>query len=340
MHRCIANGRPRRVWLAVADHWEPLWRNADEHTAAKRAAMWRSGWPRIADGLRDSAGKPPAYSFFYPEEEYRREFLSGLAEMVHAGIAEVEIHIHHDGEGRESFIRRLESFRDRLFGDHGLLREHSGHIVFGFIHGNWALDNSRPDGRWCGLNDEISILRDLGCYADFTMPSGNHPTQSRMLNTIYWCKDDPERPKSYDKGTRAQVGGGLHPDLLMVPGPLGLRWRQRLLPRMETGELACYDVPNRYRCRRWLDLAPQLGEDVFIKLHTHGAQEKNAAMLLNGGLQAVFSGLAEEACSRGAQLYFVSTWQMYRAIAAICTGQDPVDTAVHNREQTSIARAQ
>ena len=23
------------------------------------------------------------------------------------------------------------------------------------------------------------------------MPSGNSPTQSRMVNTIYWAKDDP-----------------------------------------------------------------------------------------------------------------------------------------------------
>ena len=37
---------------------------------------------------------------------------------------------------------------------------------FGFIHGNWCLDNSRADGRWCGLNNELILLRELGCYAD------------------------------------------------------------------------------------------------------------------------------------------------------------------------------
>ena len=318
----------RRVWLAITDHWEPFSGGADAATAKRRVAFWRDRWPEVAARIRDSAGNSPTYSFFYPEEEYRREFLDGLGEMVRDGIADVEVHIHHDGEGRDNFIGRMTMFCRRLAEDHGLLRERQGRLAFGFIHGNWALDNSRPDERWCGLNDEISILRDLGCYADYTMPSGNHPSQARTLNSIYWCKDDPGQPKSYDKGIEVQVGGGILPDLLMVSGPFGLRWKERLTPRMETGELAVQDPPTRYRAKRWFDLAPRVGEDMFIKLFAHGAEETNATLLLNGGLNDAFTFVKERASLAGAEVYFVSAWQMYLAVAALCNSEDPVKAAI------------
>ena len=30
--------------------------------------------------------------------------------------------------------------------------------AYAFVHGNWALDNSRPDGRWCGIDAELPRL--------------------------------------------------------------------------------------------------------------------------------------------------------------------------------------
>ncbi len=328
--RRVAGGRPpvRRVWLSITDHWEPFWRGADLATASSRVRRWREMWPRIASQLKDSAGKTPKYSFFYPEEEYHPEFISSLAEMTREGIADVEVHIHHDGGGREEFIRRMATYCRRLVEDHGLLRRIEGRIAFGFIHGNWALNNSRPDGRWCGLNDEIAILRDLGCYADFTMPSGNSPTQARTLNKIYWCRDDLHKPKSYDQGAAASVGGGMMPQLLMIPGPFGLRWRGRFIPRMETGELAAYDRPTPHRVRRWFDLAPQLGGDLFVKLYSHGTQEANSEVLLNQDLLNVYRWVADEAAHVQAETFFVSAWQMYGAVSALCRGRDPVETAI------------
>ncbi len=53
----------------------------------------------------------------------------------------------------------LMDFVRVLHDDHGLLeKDATGRISNGLIHGNWALDNSRPDGRWCGVNNEISVL--------------------------------------------------------------------------------------------------------------------------------------------------------------------------------------
>ena len=145
------------------------------------------------------------------------------------------------------------------------------------------------------LRKEKSILRWITRSIGLALPCNCGPRRARLVNTIYWCTDDPNRPKSYDDGVPVTIGGGAEGDLLMIPGPLGVRWRDRLLPRLETGELAGYDLATPYRVKRWVDLAPRLEGDSFIKLYTHGAQERNSSALLGGGLKAGVRPLAAEA---------------------------------------------
>lgn len=306
----------KRAWIAVTDHYEPLGMGASIETALGRVGRWRDRWPQIADDApRDAAGGRAKYSFFYPQEEYRRDLLDGIAEIVRLGVADVEVHLHHDNEQRESFIRKVTEYCRRLTEVHGLLREQDGRTVFGFIHGNWALDNSRPDGKCCGLNGEIALLRDLGCYADFTMPSLPSATQGRVVNQIYWCTNNPDnRPKSFDHGVEATTAGGRGGDLLMITGPVGLRFGERLIPRLETGEIAGYDMPTSSRVRQWFDLAPTIGDDLFLKIYTHGAQERNFNPLLKEGFSNLFRWLAEEADRRGVEIHWATAWQMYQAI--------------------------
>jgi len=325
----------KRLWLLFADHYEPLWHGADERTGAERVAQWATRWPTIAAKFRDSVGRPPRYTFFYPEEEYRPRLLEPLERMASEGIADVEVHLHHDGEGRQNFVDRISRFTETLFSRHGLLRKHKGKVTFGFIHGLWALDNSRPDGRYCGLNNEITLLRDLGCYADFTMPSGASATQSRLINTIYWAVDDPAKPKSYDTGVPVIAGRRASGDLLMIPGPLGLRWVQRLKPRIEHSELCSYDPATKYRVRRWLELAPRIGEDIFLKLYTHGTQERHSKYLLDGGLEATLS-LITSACERASlDLHFSTAWEMRQAVDGAQRGDGRF---VHQAERTHVSQ--
>ena len=101
----------------------------------------------------------------------------------------------------------------------------------------------------------------------------------------------------------------------MIPGPLGLRWRERLKPRMETGEIAHQDWPNAYRVKRWFDLAPRIGNSIFLKLYTHGAQERNyRALLLDGALDRLLELLSNHCRQHCHELYYVTTWEMRQAV--------------------------
>ncbi len=314
---------PKRLWLVVADHFEPHWNHPGDAIARRRVDVWRNAWPKIARGNVDSVGRPARYTFFYPQEEYQPQLLDPLAEMAAESIADVEVHIHHDGEGESNFLDRMSGFISALSERHGLLRRRNGRTLFGFIHGNWALDNARPDGRWCGLNNEITLLRDLGCYADFTLPAVPNPSQAGPVNTIYWATDDPQRPRSHETGQPVHPGNGASGDLLMIPGPLHLNWHNRRLwkPRIETGELASNDRVRPERFGLLIDAAPRIGADAFIKMYTHGAQERNLECLLQGGdLQALFSGMKRECETRGIELHSVSAWEMYEAVMRAAKG--------------------
>lgn len=110
----------------------------------------------------------------------------------------------------------------------------------------------------------------------------------------------------------------------MIPGPLGLRLGGRKGLRLETGEIAGYDLPTPSRVRHWFDLAPVVGGDLFLKLYTHGAVERNMEPLLNGGLAGLFCWLAEEAQRRKMELHWVTAWQMYQAIEALAAAPERI----------------
>lgn len=316
----IPRSPAKRLWVSITDHYEPWGGGVSRETAEARVAAWQQHWPRIADAApRDAAGNKPCYTFFYPQEDYDFATIESLAELSRTGITDVEVHIHHDHETPAGFTEKMSTFIRRLHEDHGLLHVHNGRPMFGFIHGNWALDNSLPGGKRCGVTGEIKILRDLGCYADFTMPSFPSASQTHIINKIYWATGDPTKPRGYDQGIEAVPGGGVQDGLLMITGPCGLHYKERLMPWLEAGEVAIHAEPIKYRVGRWLSLAPRIGDDIFIKLFAHGAREDNAEVLLGTGakpntLGPMFQWIAEAAQQRNLQLHWVSAFDMFKAV--------------------------
>ena len=195
----VTNG-PVHIMFCFVDHFEPNWGRVDLPTQRKRVDRWCSEYRALADKHRDADGRRPQHSFFYPEEEYVEEHLDKLATLCEDGYGEIEIHLHHDNDTPDNFCATIDRFNKLLHEKHGALPRDpvTGQLRFGFIHGNWCLDNSRADGRWCGINNELILLRELGCYADFTLPSAPSETQTQTINAIYYATDDPLRPKSHN----------------------------------------------------------------------------------------------------------------------------------------------
>ena len=296
-------GKPVHVLIAVCDHYEPKRGGASPEKARARVQQWVDQYPKQFDRFRDADGRPPRYSFFYPIEEYEPEYLDLLSGLCRAGYGEVEVHYHHDNDTADNLRRELLGFKETLSGRHGLLSrdKQTGEVVYGFIHGNWALDNARSDGRWCGVNNELDVLRETGCYADFTLPSAPSETQTRTINSIYWAVDDPGRPKSHDSGV--PVGTVPRPTnaLLMIQGPLLLDWRTRkagVIPKIENSCLQKTQPPDMKRLHLWVRAGVTVAtrpEWVFVKLHTHGVNEPNQDVLLGEPMVRFHEGLRDRA---------------------------------------------
>ena len=94
-----------------------------------------------------------------------------------------------------------------------------------------------------------------------------------------------------------------------------------MIARMEHGELCSYDEANEYRVRRWLQLAPRIGDDIFLKLYSHGAQERHSNYLLEGGLERTLSLIGAECRRTGLDLRFATAWEMRQAVAAAVVGK-------------------
>jgi hypothetical protein len=316
---------PVHLLLCVADHFEPHLGGATRAVADARLDRWVRDYPRLFGGLRDSDGRPPRHSFFYPIEDYRPDLLDPLAELCRAGFGEVEVHLHHDRDTADHLRATLTEARDTLAGRHGQLARdrRTGAIRYGFIHGNWALDNSHPDGCWCGVNNELDVLRETGCYADFTMPSAPNRAQTRTINSIYYAVDDPRRPKSHDTGTPLGCGPRPANALMLIQGPLVLDWSSRkwgLVPRVENGCIQGNQPAHAGRVRNWLRAGvrvPSRPDWYFVKLHTHGANEGNMPVLLGEPMVRFHQDLARRAAEDPRFHYhYVTAREMYNLARA------------------------
>ncbi|QDT03403.1 hypothetical protein K227x_17850 [Rubripirellula lacrimiformis] len=311
--------QPLRVFYAVCDHYEPMWNDAPADQQKSRVDRWSDTLPSLMSPFRDSAGRKPQHTFFYPEEEYRPQYLDALRSLRDQGLGDVEVHLHHDNDTSESLRSNLLRFTKRLHDDHGFLTPRGdGTFSYGFIHGNWTLDNSHPDGMYCGVNDELDILRETGCYADFTLPAAPSPAQTVTVNSIYYAKDDPLRPKSHDRGTPATVGQG-QPDetLLMVQGPLVVDWTDRIkgiVPRIDYCNLQGRRTATLARLKRWIDAGVIVQGQPnwrFVKLHTHGCEEANMEHLLGPAMDKFHRDLADYARSTANfEYYYVTAREM------------------------------
>jgi hypothetical protein len=326
--------RPRRdtgtkhVLFCLVDHYEPLWHRPPRDVAIERVRNWLVKYPGVVDRFRDNSGRTPQHSFFYPEEEYIPECLDMLATLRDKGYGDVEIHLHHDKDTSEGFREKILGFKHTLHDRHGLLHKNpsTGGVEYGFIHGMWALDDS-ANGKWCGVKDEITVLKETGCYADFTFPSAPDITQPPVINRIYYATDDPLRSKSHHRGVDAAYGKPGRGDLLLITGPLAINWKRRnrnVFPVIENCDITGRYPPTPDRVDLWVNLGIGVRDWpswVFVKVHTHGCQEKNSGLFLSeriNGLYERLLGTYNEGTTY--VLHFMTAHEMYVAVKALESG--------------------
>lgn len=334
------------ILLAVCDHFEPL-HDADKPTALQRIRRWQREFPPLIAPFRDADGVRPRHTWFYPVEQYDPDILAELTELCRRTGGEVELHLHHEDDTAEQLREKLALGKSNL-ARHGLLaRDAAGGIRYGFIHGNWALANSHPQGRSCGVTNELTVLAETGCYADFTMPSAPSPTQTRIINSIYYAQDSG-LPKSHDTGERARVNSKpetRNSKLLLVQGPLGLNWERRkfgFLPRIENGEVTGANPPRPERVRIWTRVAPRVQgrpDWIFIKLHTHGGIERDMATLLAAPMRDFFAHLTTEYNDgQKYRLHFVTARELVNIIHAAEAGHSGNAGQFRNHRYQSVLK--
>jgi len=336
--RPVPDGEMIHLILALADHFEPATvsgmggRFADLATQEQRLERWCKEYPRLVEPWPDSDGQTFRHTYFYPAEQYERGIVERLAEHCRAGWGEVEIHLHHGGtapDTAENTRRVLTEFRDRL-AQQGCLSKLEGESLprYAFVHGNFALANSRG-GRFCGVDNEMQILAETGCYADFTLPSAPLESQVSKINSLYECALPLDQPVPHRRGHDLQRGRT--PQFpLMIQGPLALRFRSRFpFVAIENGDVTTANPPSPERIGLWRRAAIGVqGQPnwVFIKLHCHGMDSKDeSAMLGPVMLQFLRELTALREADKRVRVHFVAAREMANIILAVCDNhlEDP-----------------
>jgi len=328
----------RHLLFCVADHYEPFRGGASEDAARRLVDRWCDEYPKRFGEFADADGRPPRHTFFYPGEEYNADCLNSLGSLCSGGFGEVEIQLHHRGDTAASLTRKLVEFRDQLVSSHGMLgRDADGVPRYGFVHGNWALCNSRSDGDWCGVDQELSVLRETGCFADFTFPSVPSETQPRVVNSIYYAEDAAGQRRGHDRGRLVEAGKQpalRDHELMLIQGPLALDWKRRkwgFLPRIENGEITPVNMLTPMRVDQ--GVRQQVGvvgrpDWTVLKIHTHGCLDGVIDLLLGDAMRNVHRHL-RDCYNDGShwRLHYVSARELYNVIRAVESGKrgDPAD---------------
>ena len=316
------------VIFLVANHWEP----GTGPQAIPRVENWMKMARETGNALRDRDGTAFRHTNFYPAEQYERPLLEMLSELQAEGFGEVEIHLHHGVDApdtAENTRRVLEEFRDTLAEEHKCLsRENpAAPVQYAFVHGNWALANSAGN-RWCGVDSEMQILAETGCYADFTLPSVPHQSQVSRINAIYNCGYSLTQRKPHRSGPA--VVTGKKPSLpIIFEGPLVFDWTRRIrslpVPRLDDGSLARNYPLSLDRFNRWRNARIAVSgrpDWVFVKLYSHGFFDWDQDAMIGAQMRRFMTEVLElSEKTKEFSVYFASAREAYNMVMAAVDGR-------------------
>jgi hypothetical protein len=319
--------KPVHILFCIVDHFEPGTGSVSTHREIERVTKLLAEYPKLAHSHKDSAGNLPKRTWFFPPHYHRNNNLKRLVSLCKTGYGEIELHLHH-GKTRadtpENLRRTIEQCIEE-YGYFGIFGTENGRKRYGFIHGDWALNNSRR-GRFCGVNNEIQILKETGCYADFTFPCLNEANPVK-INSIYYALGNPKKPKSYNKGIPVKRSLGARGDLMLIQGPLHPYFINQSLTGLRVlGDSIHARAVSKERIDLWIRTGIHvkgLRNWILIKTHMHGGDDDNAAS--GNEMGGIFTYL-EEKYNDGNNyvLHYVTARELYNIIKSAEAGE-PAD---------------
>jgi hypothetical protein len=328
----------KHVIFTIANHFEPAWKADDEagwdlDNQLRRLDEYYEMARATGEAVRDADGTKFRHTNFYPAEQYDERLLDKMAQMQAEGLGDVEIHLHH-GEDKpdtpENLRRVLIEFRDCLAERHQCLSRWNGvgKPMYAFVHGNLALANSRG-GRDCGVDCEMRILQETGCYADMTLPSAPDETQVPIINQIYECGLPLDEKMPHRKGRGVEVFGNAPRLPLIFQGPLVFNWTRRVrgipVPRLEDGGLVYNQPADLARFNRWLSANVTVSgrsDWVFVKLYCHGFFDYDQEACIGEGARRFFGEIIENGERRGKyKVHFATAREAFNMVSAAIDGR-------------------
>ncbi|HWY57526.1 MAG TPA: hypothetical protein VNZ03_23885 [Terriglobales bacterium] len=329
---------PLHLMITLADHFEPAivpgngYARAPYTEQIQRLETWCEQYPKLVGKWHDHDGHTFKHTYFYPAEQYDAGLVSQLADHCRAGWGEIEVHLHHGMNAPDTALnthRTLVNFRDTLASQHRALSylDGAGSPVYAFVHGNFALANSSK-GVACGVDSEMQVLAETGCYADMTLPTGYfHPAQIGKINSLYECGMSLSERAPHRRGRDLRRGRAPAILPIMVQGPLMLDFastRSRHFS-IENGALTRANPPSLSRLQSWKRAAVRVAgrpDWLFIKLHCHSMDPTQHPAVLGDAMSGFLRELVEGANQRGEFLHFVSAREMVNIIFAACDGHE------------------
>ena len=330
---------PVHLIFALADHFEPAIDPSDGRNRVPRAEQerrlewWCQEYPKAAGAWRDSEGRPFVHTYFYPAEQYDEALVASLADHCHQGWGEIEIHLHH-GMGKadtvENTRRVIAEFRDCLALQHRCLSVEEGLTQprYAFVHGNWALANSAR-GTFCGVDSEMQILAETGCYADMTLPASIlHPAQIAKMNSVYECALPLEQRAPHREGRDLAVGHPPQVFPLIIQGPLVTDVTATLRhgrPELEDGAITSTAPLSIKRLPLWKRAGIGVAgrpDWIFIKLCCHGMNPTQKDEVIGHRFRRFLDDLVTSAAQRNETLHFVTAREMTNIVLAACDGRE------------------
>ena len=327
----------KHVIITVADHFEPGWSESsvlDLKTQIERLKKYHKLARKTGEAVKDADGTKFRHTNFYPAEQYHPVLLEIMSEMQAEGLGEVEIHLHHGVEKpdtADNLRKVLAEFRDVLAERHECLSRFDGigQPKYAFVHGNLALGNS-AGGELCGVDEELQILQETGCYADMTLPSAPDRSQVPMFNTIYECGLPLNEKVPHRKGKNVRVHGREPILPLIFTGPLIFDWTRRIkglpVPRIGDGALSANQPMNLARFERWLSAnvtVTNRPEWVFVKLYCHGFFDHDQTASIGEDARRFFSEITENGEKTGDyKIHFASAREAVNMVFAAIDGKN------------------